>query len=191
MDKPTSNTLYDLSAEMLELQYELENFDGDVSDSETEKKIDALLARAEETGDLVNKKLDGYVAIIEEVESRAERRMRESKRLDGLAKKDQTKAAWLMSRLFSFFSVQKIKTRETELHTFTLANAGGLQAMRVDEGQYDLDKIPQEFVTVVPEQVIPEHKELNNLAVREFLSKEENELDWARLLPRKQKLNIK
>lgn len=184
------NTLYELSAELLELQYELESFDGDVSDSETEQKIDALLARAEETGDQVNKKLDGYVAIMEEVESRAERRMRESKRLSELAKKDQNKAAWLMSRLFSFFSVQKIKSRETELHTFTLANAGGLQAMQVDEG-LDLDLIEDKFLTEVPEQVIQAHKVINNEALRAYLSTEGNELSYARLLPRKQKLNIK
>lgn len=177
-------TLFDLSAEMTELEQKLSDFDGDISEEEKEKEIDDLLARMAENEESINEKLDGYVAVMAEFEGRAELREKEASRLLQLARGDHANTSRLKDRLLSFFLVQGISKRETNFHKFTVAKAGGKQALEIAEGT-DVTELPAKFTEVIPEQVV-----FNKDAIREHLS-EGNELEFARLLERKDVLKIR
>jgi Siphovirus Gp157 len=74
------------------------------------------------------------------------------------------------------FGFEKIDSKHFK--TLALANAGGVQAMQVDD-DLDLDKLPEAYTLIKPAEKI-----LNKDAVKKALSGGEN-LDFARLLPRK------
>jgi hypothetical protein len=74
------------------------------------------------------------------------------------------------------FGYEKIDSKHFK--TLALANAGGVQAIQVDD-DLDLDKLPEAYTLFKPAEKI-----LNKDAVKKALSGGEN-LDFARLLPRK------
>lgn len=180
-------TLFELSAEMNELFLAVSGFDDDtegLAEEEKEKLIADLFARWTENADEIDAKLDGYAAVMAEFEARAEYRAGEAKRLSELASRDSANYQRLKERLLAFFIAQGIKKRETAKHIFTVAKAGGKQALEIEDG-VSADDLPATFTTIIPEQVV-----INKDAIREHLA-EGNTLEYARLLERKDTLRIK
>jgi hypothetical protein len=167
-------TLFDISTDLEKLSELLD----DCSDTEQQEAISNWL---ESIGSERDKKLDGYAALIGEIEARAEARVAEAKRLTELAASDKAKVRLLKERLKWFFALHNLKKVETARYKLSLAANGGKAPLVIS------DEI---LATNLPEQYQRVTVEPNTTAIREALEAGE-ELEFARLGERGTSLRIR
>ncbi len=170
----TMRTLFDISTDLEKLSELLDDCD----DTEQQEVISNWL---ESIGNERDKKVDGYAALIAEIEARADIRLQEAKRLTELANSDKAKVKLLKERLKWFFALHNLKKLETARYKLSLAANGG-RAPLVIRDYILATELPEHFqrVTVEP----------NTAAIREALEAGE-ELDFARLGERGTSIRIK
>ena len=135
----------------------------------------------ETLGEERDRKLDGYAALISEMQARADVRKAEAKRMQELATTDENRARLLKARLKTFFETHDIKTIETPRYKLTLAKNGGRAPLILDENL---------AVTSLPEHFQKVSIDADTAAIREALEKGES-LEWARLGERGTSMRIK
>lgn len=140
-----SKTLFELSDEMLQLQEAMEVLGED--DQAISAVVGGYLSRLQ--GDLKNK-LDGYAALIRELESRAELRKTEGNRLLHRSKVDANQAMRLKESLSWFFQTHSIKSLETPHYRLSLV-ANGQAPVQVTA---PAEELPSEYVQEVITQRI-------------------------------------
>lgn len=116
------NTLYNLSAEMLELENELEENGGEMTEE--------LSARYEETAVSLAKKVDGYDALIRKLDDRADNISAEIKRLQALKKTTENAVKSVKSHLLynmQLFGIDKLEG------TFCKVSRRKTQAIDINE----------------------------------------------------------
>lgn len=172
-----------MTDEMRHLLELLSDFDGEVTSEQKEKEIDELFARMAEVRDELGNKSDAYVHLIAEFRWMAEGQDAEAKRLKALSGRNTVNADNLEERLKMFLGgllpadkdgKQVLRTR---LHELRIGSVGGKRSMVIAEG-LDPNVLPEEVVTVIPEelipaQVIPEHKVLDKDAALKYLEHNE------------------
>lgn len=171
-------TLFQIGADAQALNDLLVELEGDISDPAVAEAIDEWL---QETGDALDKKLDGYGALIREREALAAARKAEAQRLLDLAKTDENTVKRLKDRLQFFFENNGISKQETARFKFSLAANGGKAPVIID-GNYKPDEVPFSF----QKQVVDFDKE----EIRKALEAGD-ELSFARLGERGRSLRIK
>ncbi len=162
-----SRTLYEISQDLLGLYEHMETLGGDVSSPEVEQAIDAWFAALGQERD---DKLDNYAALIQELETRAQVRKDEAKRLADRARRDAEHAAYLKGRLLGFFEQHGMKTVETRRYRLTMQRSGGKAPVVLKTD--DPESLPEAF------QRVRISADLN--AIREALEHGET-LDFAEL----------
>jgi hypothetical protein len=90
---------FQIGDEELALHAILEEVGGDMSDEEAEAAIEAWFAEIEQD---VEKKVDGYCALVKHFAKVAEARKEEAKRIEAMAKADANRAEKLKTRLHEF-----------------------------------------------------------------------------------------
>ncbi len=135
----------------------------------------------EQTGAERDKKLDGYCALITEMQARAEVRKAEAKRLAELAAADESRARLLKDKLKTFFESHGIKTVQTPRYKLSLAKNGGKAPLILDDS-VSATQLPEQFQKV---SIDP-----NTAAIREALERGEH-LEFARLGERGTSMRIK
>jgi hypothetical protein len=126
-------------------------------------------------------KLDGYAALISEMQARALARKTEAQRLMELAKADEQRAQLLKERLKWFFESQQLKTIETTRYRLSLAKNGG-KAPLILKPDLSPHQLPEQFKTTSVEP--------NTSAIRAALEAGEK-LDFASLGDRGTSIRIK
>ena len=168
-------SLFNISEDLEKLNELLDEV-GD--DAEQQEIINNWL---ESVGEERNRKLDGYAALISEMQARADVRKAEAKRMQELATTDENRARLLKARLKTFFETHDIKTINTDRYRLSLAKNGGKAPLILDENV---------AVTSLPEQFQRVTIDADTTAIREVLEKGES-LDFARLGERGTSMRIK
>ena len=135
----------------------------------------------ETLGEERDRKLDGYAALISEMQARADVRKVEAKRMQELATIDDNRARLLKDRLKAFFQQHDLKTVNTNRYRLSLAKNGGKAPLILDENL---------AITSLPEHFQKVSIDADTAAVREALEKGES-LDFARLGERGTSMRIK
>lgn len=117
-----SATLYEIREDLTALHDLLAEVGGDITESDAEAAIDAWLS---ETGEAVRVKLDGYAALLRELEARSEARRTEAARLLALAATDDNAAKRLEDRLLWFLRDQELQKVETARFRISVSRNGG------------------------------------------------------------------
>ena len=112
-------------------------------EGDDEAQTEVVIQWFEQLGEERNQKLDNYAALIADIESRAQVRRDEAKRLVDRARIDENKAALLKERLRLFFESHGLKTVETSRYRLTLAQNGGKLPLLVD---VSVDGLPEEYI---------------------------------------------
>ena len=112
-------TLTELSTEVFDLERQLDQAEGDEAQQEVIKKY---LESAQEA---VEQKLDRYATFIRELESRANYRNEEAKRLAHLSKADLDKVEFLKCHLKHYFQSHELSKVETPHFRLTLVQNSG------------------------------------------------------------------
>lgn len=147
-------------------------------DAQQQELINSWL---EQLGEERDRKLDGYAALISEMQTRAEVRKAEAKRLMELAADDEKRARLLKERLKWFFETHNFKTVETARYKLTIQHNGGKAPLILDES------VP---CTALPERFQKVSIDPNTTAIRQALEAGEH-LDFAQLGDRGTSLRIK
>ena len=171
----TRRSLFNISEDLERLN---ELLDEVGNDAEQQELINNWL---ESVGEERDRKLDGYAALISEMQARADVRKAEAKRVLELAASDENRARLLKARLKTFFETHDIKTLETPRYKLSLAKNGGKAPLILDENL---------AVTSLPEQFQKVSIDADTAAIREALEKGES-LTWARLGERGTSMRIK
>lgn len=167
-------TLLELTSDMQRLDDLLFESGGEV----TEEIEHALATWASELDAGFDNKVDGYAALICELEARAEVRQKEAARLAKAAKQDDGTADFLRAKLKAVFEqrgVEKIKTRR---YTVAIVKNGGKQPLEVDEMA-----VPDDYL-VVPAPTLDRDRIRTELDAG-------TELAFAKLGPRGTRLSIR
>ncbi len=168
------SNLYELSVEMQCLDVLLSQ-----ADNPDTPEVKALIERAMDLTTERKVKIEGCCRFIRELESRAEARRAEAKRLNERAEIAENAAERVKAFLMQAMTVMGIKKEDTEHFTVTVANNGGKTPMTVDEA-----KVPAAYTTL--EAVVKVDKE----RIRKELE-EGKALGFAKLGERGQTLRIK
>ena len=168
-------SLFNISEDLEHLNELLDEVGNDV---EQQELINNWL---DSVGEERDRKLDGYAALISEMQARADVRKAEAKRMQELAATDENRARLLKARLKTFFETHDIKTIETPRYKLTLAKNGGRAPLILDENL---------AVTSLPEHFQKVSIDADTTAIREALEKGEL-LDFARLGERGTSMRIK
>lgn len=131
-------TLFDISQDLHGLAEQLDNLEGN-----DEGQTEAVIHWFEELGEERDQKLDNYAALIADIDTRAQVRRDEAKRLVDRARIDENKAALLKERLRLFFESHGLKTLETSRYRLTLAQNGGKLPLLVD---VSVEGLPEEYI---------------------------------------------
>lgn len=175
-EKKPKRTLFSIGDDLTALADLLFDMEGEVT-GETEATIDKWFA---ELNDAVEQKVDGYCALIREIEFRADARKAEAGRLRARAEIDASAAKRLRDRLKVFMVTHGKSKIETPRFQVSVAGNGGLEPMDIDP--IDLNEIPAQFVKFDPS--------LDKDAVRQVLERG-FKLDFARLRERGTSLRIR
>ena len=135
----------------------------------------------ETLGEERDRKLDGYAALISEMQARADVRKAEARRMQELAATDENRARLLKARLKTFFETHDIKTIETPRYKLTLAKNGGRAPLILDENL---------AVTSLPEHFQKVSIDADTAAIRDALERGET-LEFAQLGERGTSMRIK
>jgi len=135
MDK----TLFDLSDEILILDERLGEIpEDDIEAQETVLKEYVVTLQAD-----LRTKMEGYCRYILELESRADLRKSEGKRLLARSKVDADKALKLKEILRWFFTLHGLKNYETPLYRVTLCANGGKVPLEI---LVPIEELPAEYL---------------------------------------------
>ena len=170
-----SRSLFSISEDLERLNELLDEAGDDIQQQEL------LNEWLQQLGTERDRKLDGYAALISEMQARAVARKAEAQRLLELAKADEQRAQLLKERLKWFFESYQLKTIETTRYRLSLAKNGGKAPLIFKPG-LSPHQLPERFRTTSIEP--------NNNAIRAALEAGE-ELDFASLGDRGTSLRIK
>jgi len=173
-----SQSLLTISDDLDALDDLLAEVGGDITNPDVCAAVDAWFA---EIDTAFNSKVDGYAALIQTMEARAEIRRAEAARLTNRAKSDEGSAEFLRARLKAVLEQRGTKKMETARFRVSIAANGGKQAIEVT--------LPTESLpawAVRTKVVIDPDKD----AIRAKLEAGES-LEFATLLPRGSRLSIK
>lgn len=165
-------TLFDISEDLENLSELLDLVEDDNQQEVIEQWFEQLgEERDAEGGSLRDlRKLDGYAALIGEMQARAEARKAESRRLAELAASDENKAKLLKERLKWFFEKHQMKTLETARYKLSV----------VKNSTRPLIVNSNTAIAALPDEYKKVSVELDTAAVREAL-KQGIKLDFAQL----------
>jgi hypothetical protein len=169
-------TLYQIEEDMqafMDLMFEV---GGDVSDEEADAAITAWMEENEEN---LAQKLDGYGAVIRELEADASACQAEVERLAARATARRNAVARLKERLRDFLQRHDTKKVQTPRFTFARQANGGKQPMQVLVEPH-----------LLPAWAQVERIDADNEAIREKLERGET-LSFAQLLPRGEHLRVR
>jgi tRNA U55 pseudouridine synthase TruB len=136
-------TLLQLSNDMQALDDLLIANEGDLGAPDVEIAL-ATWARDLEAN--MENKVDGYAALVTELDRRSDVRHDEAMRMKKLADADEKKADFLRQRLKLVFEIHGIKKLETERFRVSVVNNGGSVPVEV----FDESEIPGEYICVPP-----------------------------------------
>ncbi len=173
--KPKTRTLFSLSEDLEKLN---ELLDECADDTEQQQLLESWLKHL---GDERDKKLDGYAALITEMQARAEARKTESKRLMELATTDDNRAKLLKDRLKWFFETHNLKTVDTARYRLSVVKNGGKAPLVIDQSVM-VSRIPERFQKV--------SVDFDTAAIRDALERGER-LNFAQLGERGSSMRIK
>lgn len=171
-----SRTLYDITADMREIDHLLSTLDGDITDPAIDEAITEWLNEMD--GDLKNK-VDGYAAYITELLALAAARKDEAKRLSERAKVNENAAKHMKARLLWALQERGIDKVETLRYTVSVAKNGGVAPLDVQVGP---EQLPPRFQKVTIDA--------DNKAIRDAIAAGE-EVEGATLMERGVSLRIK
>jgi len=155
-------TLFDISDDLEKLNELLDAAGDDAQQQEV------LIQWLEQLGEERDHKLDGYAALIAEIQVRAEARKAEARRLAQLAASDENRAKLLKNRLKWFFEQHQLKTLETARYRLSVAK-NSTRPLIVN---------PDVAIASLPEEYQKVSVELNAAAIREALN-QGTKLDFA------------
>jgi len=159
-----SKRLFDLSAEILDLEAQLEN--EELTDDQRQALVDEWL---EAQGD-VAKKLDNYAAWIESLETLAKQRRFHAERMRLLARADENRSERAKERLKIYFERHGHTKFKTPRFTISLQKSGGKAALHLPPGwEQDPTLAPEAFCKVD----VRLDKEAIRQAVEEFYNQAE------------------
>ena len=171
-----SRTLYDITADMREIDHLLATLEGDISDPAIDEAITEWI---EEMDSDLKGKVEGYAAYVTELLALAAERNDEAKRLKERAKVNENAAKRLKDRLLWALQERGIDKVETLRYTVSVSTAGGMQKLDV---QVPAEELPPRFQKVTIDA--------DNKAIREAMAAGE-EVDGATLMERGTVLRIK
>ncbi|MHC4891659.1 MAG: siphovirus Gp157 family protein [Planctomycetota bacterium] len=135
-------TLLKISDDMKALDDLLTESGGDVTDPAIEATIAIWM---DEMDTDLNNKVDGYAALVSELNLRSKARAEEAERLRKRSKLDADNAKFLKERLKAVMEMRGIKKIETDRYRVTVANNGGKLPMTVMD-----DAVPAEYTKQPP-----------------------------------------
>jgi Siphovirus Gp157 len=139
------STLYQINHDINDLEIQLEELDlSNANPDEHNTFIEKWLCLEGE----LHSKLDNYGIYIRELETRAEVRKSEAKRLEELATVDENKVKALKASLLYVFTARNIKKLETKRFSFSRVKNGGKAPLVLNE-LTPISKIPEEYKTVI------------------------------------------
>jgi hypothetical protein len=159
-------SLTDIEADLRLLEQELIESEGEIDGEQG----DALEAWFDSLGSEREVKIDGYCALIREVEARSAIRYEEAKRIQQLAQADKNLGERLRNRLKYHFEQTGTLKMETRRARLRYQKAGGLAPLIINP-HVDVRSVPDEFWKV----------DFNTTAIREYLKEHGEGLDFARL----------
>jgi len=170
-------TLFDLTSKLASIEALLA--DGLPETPEAEAELDRVLADELATREAVEDKAEAYCGLITELEALATARKAEADRVAKLAKTAAAQADRLRQALREALLRLDLKKLSTTRYQVTLKKAGGKQALEVDEFMVPAEYVTTETITTI-----------NKVAIQKALD-EGQELEFARLLPRRDVLSIR
>lgn len=141
-----SQTLIDISADLLALDDLIYEHSGDMQNPEV---VAALESWENEIAGNFETKADHYAALITMLNARAEVRKAESERLARLARTDSNTAKNLQERLKYVFINLKIAKLDTPRYKLSLAKNGGKLPLRIECPLAELPEVYRENVTAI------------------------------------------
>lgn len=123
-------TLYEISDELAALEELLTENDGDISDEDAGRSIEAWFDTLTDARD---SKIDDYCRLIATIRARAEARHQEIMRLGALVDTDETAIERLKGALLDHLQRHGITKLETKLYKLTIAKNGGKAPLRYPE----------------------------------------------------------
>src|ERR1017187_7395505 len=165
-------TLYDISADLVHLNHNLDALVDNDSELENEPaQRNELMDWWNESKSKLQEKVQNYVVLIKEHKCRAldldmqsKNHQEEYKRLQKLSKYHSNRETWLSKRMIDCLSMIGITKVETASFKVSIAGNGGLQPLNCDLGELDQDtllKFPDHLVSVI--------RKSNNDAIRREL----------------------
>jgi len=136
-----TESLFNLAKDARELEELLADPELEFESSQVEKAIEDMIIDAH--GKL-STKLDNYVGLIREFETRALVRKQESARIKKKQKTDEKKAEQLIARMMQVMLLFKFQAAETLRYTIRINNKGGVLPLKLKEGVKPED-LPEEF----------------------------------------------
>lgn len=148
--KNNNNTLYDIGADMTQLNDYISSLGGDVSDPEVEVAIDAYLLDNKER---LAEKLEGYGSLMRSKAGTGQARKERAEELAKLGKQDLGLVDKLKERVTEFFKTHKLKTVETDSFKFNLQGSGGLKPLKIADSVLEdpQGELPKKYVRMVPQ----------------------------------------
>ena len=169
-------TLYDITADMRQIDELLTTLEGDISDPAIEEAITEWIAEMDSD---LKTKVDGYAAYVTELLALAAARKDEARRLKERATVNENAAKRLKERLLYALQERGIDKVETLRYTVTVAKNGGVAPLDV---QVAPEALPPRFQKVTIDA--------DNKAIRAAIAAGE-EVDGATLMERGTSLRIK
>ena len=168
-------TIFEITGEWTALIELLEESGGDVSDPEVLAYVDKCFEDIEVD---LERKVDGYLVVINELKARAEARKAEADRLAKRSRVDTNTIKTMKERLTHYLIILGREKIETERFKVTVANAGGKQPLTIDDGP-----LPTDWVDVQTVETPAKER------IRAWLD-QGNELPFARLEERGKVLRV-
>lgn len=167
------STLYQITDDLLALDALLDEVGGDITDERAAAAVDEWLADLQAN---LDRKIDGYCALIQQIAAWQKAAEDEAKRLADLARVRANKAAGLKERLKSALELLGMKKVQTGRFQVSVCGNGG--------------KAPMDIHGPVPEHYIKHIPQVDNDSIRADLEAG-NSLDFAVLMNRGTHLRIK
>ncbi len=152
-------TLFNISDDLLALADLLTEIDGEIPEGEAGEALERWF---DDLGEERDKKIDGYCALIREIEARSKAREDEAKRLQRLVTVDLNATKRLKDRLKAFFEMHQIAKLETARFKVSVAKNGGAAPLTIP-GEWE------EYPDLAPPEWQKRIVALNGAAIRAAL----------------------
>lgn len=144
-------SLLEISDELTAFSEMIDELPGGEIPQELAAIIDTWFA---ELGEARDKKLDGYAALIRQLELRASIRRGEAERMLNLAVPEENKARRLRERLKLFMQTHGEKRIDTARFRISLRGNGGVQPLEIDEARLSPNYIDEKVIQVPNKEAI-------------------------------------